>query len=856
MGTRLSAQERIILHLYDFVRFEEEAYAPYAVSQNGIADRTGILRSHVPRTVKKLMAQGLVKERLSRVRGGGRSRRVYFLTWEGQLAGRELRERLEREPVALASQSGAIEATAGDVVSKCKNAGLLDVLLAAEAGPIDPQTLRGRTLREGLVERLEGAPSPAPFFGRKDELRVLMEWLEGEARVVSIFGPAGIGKSSLALELLRQLKGRRHALWLVVHEWDTLQGIVRPLSAFLSATGRKKLAAALEAPGPPELSQVHEILVGELGGLEAIIVIDDLQKASPELLRGIRALVDAVLQTRGPRLLLLSRERRELAGASRGAPDRVRELALGGLDEESALSLLGTSLPPDERKAALEAAGGNPLYLQLLAKSGIGAGKGALMEHIKRELLSTLSEEERKVLAATSVHSSPVPAPALICDGAGPDAIDSLLGKGILRVSSDGLYTMHDILREIVRARLSPAEKRVVHLRAALHLLSSKPLKEEAALEALCHLINAGDKARAVEETLRHGERLLETGFCGPLLSEVLKVIEEKDCGQGQWREILLLRARALAENGDRDGALRDYAGVASGGDALAAAALLGSGQILEERSDWEGAENAYAKAAELDEGQRDAALRGCARVAWRRGRWEEAQRLFNEALRLAKRRGRRALSASILTDMANLESDRGATEEALSLYNRALRVLEEERNRREAARVHNNLGAVLFYEQRWEEALEHYQRSLELSEGCGDVSTKAYALSNIGQILARRAEEERALRYLDESSRIFERLGDEYMVSTNLLAKGILYRALRDWERSDAFFKQGIRLLERLDIPKELAEAEFEYGLMLKERGDGAAARRRLESALATYRRLGAAKEQSRVEGELRKLK
>jgi predicted transcriptional regulator len=72
----LTAPERILLHLDDFAATAEEVDAPYAVSQNGIADRTRLLRSHIPREVQKLIKEGLITERLSHVKSGGRSRHI------------------------------------------------------------------------------------------------------------------------------------------------------------------------------------------------------------------------------------------------------------------------------------------------------------------------------------------------------------------------------------------------------------------------------------------------------------------------------------------------------------------------------------------------------------------------------------------------------------------------------------------------------------------------------------------------------------------------------------------------------------------------------------------------------------
>jgi class 3 adenylate cyclase/tetratricopeptide (TPR) repeat protein len=94
--------------------------------------------------------------------------------------------------------------------------------------PVDDQALKGkatpvpawRALRvvaavggRGRSESLE-----APFVGRDDELRLMKELYhatrrEGRPRLVSIIGPAGIGKSRLAWEFHKYLDGLAETMW-------------------------------------------------------------------------------------------------------------------------------------------------------------------------------------------------------------------------------------------------------------------------------------------------------------------------------------------------------------------------------------------------------------------------------------------------------------------------------------------------------------------------------------------------------------------------------------------------------------------------------------------------------------------
>jgi len=861
---RMTDQDRVLLHLDDFREFEGKSDVPHAVSQSGISDRTSLVRSHIPRTVKGLVGKGLAKEAQAHISGGERSRRVYFLTWEGAQNALDLRKRLCEHQVEVLFGRRPRKVRISEIPQLLGiRAEPLDIFIASERGPLTAGSFSGQRRSEGTVENCEWAPTRRPFFGRDSEIRQVMEWLNGGARLVMLRGIAGIGKTSTALRIMDPFRGKRHIIWLALHEWDGLPNLLRPLADFLSRTGRGALFKYLGSTRVPEVGAVGGIILQDFEDLEALVVVDDLQKASGDVLEGVRMLSDAALRARGPRLLLLSREKRQLwppAAISRG---EARELLLSGLEPENAAQMLTPGITKDERERILSAAGGNPLFIELLSMKGLSAGRDAVWEHIGSEMLARLEKDERSILGLASVHGYPVPAAALMDDG-NPGALENLSGKSLLFRTAEGNYGMHDLLREFFYSHLSSAEREAGHRRAARFLLEGGQPGPMLLMDALRHLMRAGERDSAARLSLQAGEALVAAGLGPALLSEVLDRIAPPEFGappggsamtEEGWRGLCLLRAGILSSKGEWDRALREYMKAAESGGPLAADALCGAGGILEGRCDWEGAAGAYSRALSVSESVRPEALRGSARVLWRTGKWNEALARFTEALQAARRTGRRDLEAALLTDIGNLEDDRGEPAKALARYSEALRILEEIGISKEAARVHNNIGAVHFYGNKWDQALEHYQRSLELSERAGDSSTAAYAQSNIGQVLARRGETERALRYLDASTRTFERLGDAYMQSTNLLARGILHRTLKDTAKAEAFFRQGIGTLEALNMPRELAEANYEFALCIKTKGNRKEARRLLESAVKEFRRLGAAKELRNAERELKKL-
>jgi DNA-binding MarR family transcriptional regulator len=81
----LPAQDRILLHLSDFtIPLAEEGSFPPALTQDGIAFRTGLGRAHVALALKSLREQGLVGEVKGRVAGEARRRKVYALSEPGR----------------------------------------------------------------------------------------------------------------------------------------------------------------------------------------------------------------------------------------------------------------------------------------------------------------------------------------------------------------------------------------------------------------------------------------------------------------------------------------------------------------------------------------------------------------------------------------------------------------------------------------------------------------------------------------------------------------------------------------------------------------------------------------------------
>ncbi|MDH7509111.1 MAG: hypothetical protein QHH00_06910 [Methanomassiliicoccales archaeon] len=101
MPAPLTVAERIVLHLSQFSKFQDEYDVPMEVSQDGIASAIRISRAHAAIELKKLKETSEVIERLAHVRMGKTKRKVYFLTPKGEERAQKIREFADREGIAI-----------------------------------------------------------------------------------------------------------------------------------------------------------------------------------------------------------------------------------------------------------------------------------------------------------------------------------------------------------------------------------------------------------------------------------------------------------------------------------------------------------------------------------------------------------------------------------------------------------------------------------------------------------------------------------------------------------------------------------------------------------------------------------
>jgi predicted ATPase/class 3 adenylate cyclase len=281
--------------------------------------------------------------------------------------------------------------------------------LKGKAERVPAYLLRGVTLDgEGIARRLD-----APMVGRADELRVLLDALQRsvtsrQAELVTVFGPAGVGKSRLLREFVARagenvshLRGHCLSYGDGITFWP-LAEVIRQAAGISDDDELDQAHEKLLSLAPADLRDAMERVAAAIGLSEAtfpvqetfwgarrlvevlahdrplIVVVDDIHWAEATFLDLLGYVTD---HAEAP-LVLVCSSRPELLEAHPdwGADsDRMHSVELEPLSEDESgrvvENLLGTDTF-DERVRAriIESAEGNPLFVEQMLSMLIDDG--------------------------------------------------------------------------------------------------------------------------------------------------------------------------------------------------------------------------------------------------------------------------------------------------------------------------------------------------------------------------------------------------------------------------------------------------------------------------------------------------
>ena len=448
------------------------------------------------------------------------------------------------------------------------------------AGAQDVHELRGLN-RDGSRFSMALERGLSPFTGRDAELAALRrtagltdgldqdrEWRGGAAAVI---GEAGIGKSRLVWELTQSLDP---AAWHILHSEAVSYGSNVPYlpisrllrSCFhlnerdqpddaaakvgavlddmpgLPAAARNALLSLLDLPlhdgggewqalAPLQRRDALHDAVGHLlqaltGRGPVLVLLEDLHWADEQTLR----LVDTVVGSAPGTLLLVTYRPGFDPGWQRLAPAGIVLAPLPADDMARLASAVLEGVDTGLRGDVLERAGGNPFFLEEMARAaaravrgvngaadGLAAAIPATVQAVLAARIDRLASEDKEVLQAASALGTRFPAETLhalfpaCADDEFAGRLDRLGAAGLLRPSSRpyGEHGFaHALVQEVAYSGLPGRRRRDLHaaVTGALERLHPNRLVEQA--ETLAYHSHRGEVwAAAVLHARRAGQR-------------------------------------------------------------------------------------------------------------------------------------------------------------------------------------------------------------------------------------------------------------------------------------------------------------------------------------------------------------
>jgi class 3 adenylate cyclase len=485
---------------------------------------------------------------------------------------------------------------------------------AIEYAPADPVIAKGKEhpVEAWLAVRAITAAGQRPvsnlsIVGRTFEIAILNAlWERASAEqlphLVSVFGPAGVGKTTLAAEFGRRAAEQgarvvqgRSLPYRESGTYGALAAQVMKLAGVYESDPAELVAAKLHSSAttllagtetdPGAVSGHLGVLVGVEAGAEAsdrealfysirefieavareqptILIFEDVHWADANLLDLIRALATGV---RGLPLLFVTLARPELLDLQDdwgSGSTGYTALTLGALDERHARELTVRRLGSgDQAEEVIRLAEGNPLFIEQLAASIGEMGPGRLPTNVREIVaarLDALPREERSLLLDAAVVGKVFWLDALRTMSGGDDQLqllEQLERRDLIRRETSSIIEgqqqfafTHMLIRDVAYDLLPRADRMRRHALIAEFVGNTTGVSGEAIGALARHWRAAGDNDRAVEQLVRAAE-LAERGWAkdhaAALYREAFELVPAEDTA----RRNMVRRRLALASS-------------------------------------------------------------------------------------------------------------------------------------------------------------------------------------------------------------------------------------------------------------------------------------------------------------------
>jgi tetratricopeptide (TPR) repeat protein len=722
----------------------------------------------------------------------------------------------------------------------------------------------------GMVVRRVGE-----FVGRRAELRELLGALRGGGAGVVVHGIGGVGKSTLAAQLIEQL-GDQSGLVVAVSAAASLtvdlvlEALRTRLLAYVIAEGLadrdplRQVAAALLDARPPWrdwLELVRQLVLPKVPVLLLVDNAEDLltgngngrELADPDLARFLAAWVQAAPQAT---LVCTSRYPFTLPG---GMARRLHWHHLGPLSLAETRKLIWRlpaldALPAGDQQRAYTIVGGHPRTLEYL--DALLRGGDAVFPDVAERLEAALQQrgvsDPQRWLEGVEGNLDRALAETVTL------AADDVLLDGLLA-------SLQDVppAGELI-GRLAVYRRPVDETGAAWQLspLTTAPdppaglLNRLRPVWAALELARQGGTADSIEDLG------LDAGALPRYRDDAAEFVRPPVSLTGEARQALCLLAGL--------GLVAPVAGQDTGGQTggLGLFVHRWTAAALETRTSPAEFTDAHRKAAaywrwrvavwpqtraeaveqliearyhhhaagDLDDAL-DANTQACSQLrTW--GAWTTERQLQDEALGWIPPRSSHA--ADIRIALGDLAQNRGDYDTAEHHYQATLAIFEQIGDRTGIATTYHQLGILAQNRGDYDTAEDHYQATLAIFKQIGNRTGIASTYGQLGNLAYLRGDFDSAEQRYQASLAIFEEIGDRANIATAYHQLGMLAHDRDDYDIAEQRYQASQAITEEIGDRAGIARTYHQLGTLAHRRGDYDTAEQRYQASLTIKEEIG----------------
>lgn len=626
-------------------------------------------------------------------------------------------------------------------------------------------------------------PPLSDFIGRATELAVLTDAIsQGD---VIIWGPGGIGKTTLALQLAHSLRDTYPDAQLYLDLGGVGQHSLTPADVMANVIRAWQPTSKL----PDNEAGLRALYQSVLQDRRALLLLDDV--GNPQQ-------VEQLIAPPSCRLLMTSRQSLDLRG--------INALALGGLPPREARLMLQQIAPHVGGQAATiaEQCGYLPLALRVAGGTLAGHDELSANEYLKRIAaqhkisklyapdirdvgaplmlayrLLTVDRQQQWLALAVFPHTFSAEDAAAIWGTdteAATRTLSDLAMLGLLESNAIGRYWLHDLLVEFAESHLRVDKVTAARRRHATRFLNV--MKE------------------ANDEYLRGGDSI----FNG--LAKFDREWENIKAGQA-WASEMASQDREAAQLCIVFPIAGEY--------------LLDLRRPLRERFTWLQAALDTARRSGTSQ-QVGHLLGNLAHAYATTGDASRAVELYEEALTLVRKTPNKAGAGYILSNLGSNYMRLGELQRATSLFEEALAMSQEVGDRRTEGQALSNLGRAFELLGDTSRALDLYEQHLSIARQLGDLRGESQALGNFGLAYIDLGEPQRALELHQQQLAIAQRLGDRKGEGHALENQARAFDLAGNIEEAIASAETALSIFEELELPKSESIKAFLSDLRRRE--------------------------------------